>query len=91
MLNEVACALDSIALAVLPLFLSARKIKKSSKSSPCPASTYKMSAVERKGLEVARSIVSSPYRKLLVSGVFKMLLVHCGLRVKWATAKALDR
>lgn len=90
-LNEVACALDSIALAVLPLFLSARKMKKSRKSTPCPASAYKMSAVERKGLEVARSIVSSPYRKLLVSGVFKMLLVHCGLRVKWATAKALDR
>jgi hypothetical protein len=90
-LNEVACALDSIALAILPLFQSARKMKKTSKGSVCPASAYKMSDVERKGLEVARSIVSSPYRKLLVSGVFKILLVHCGLRIKWTAAKALDR
>lgn len=90
-LNEVACALDSIALAVVPLFLSARKTKKSSKGSVCAASTYKMRAVERKGLEVVRSIVNSSYRKLLVSGVFKMLMVHCGLRVKWATERAMHR
>ena len=42
-------------------------------------------------IDVVRMMVRSPYRRLLVPGVFRVLLAHCGLRAKLAAADALER
>ena len=42
-------------------------------------------------LSLTRTVLKSPYRALLVPRVFRTLLAHCGLRVKWAVADALKR
>lgn len=42
-------------------------------------------------LSLIRTVLQSPYRALLVPRVFRTLLAHCGLRIKWAVADTLKR
>ena len=42
-------------------------------------------------INVVRLILRSSYRKLLIPNVFRILIAHCGLRVKLAVADALQR
>ena len=42
-------------------------------------------------INVIRLILRSSYRKLLIPSVFRILIAHCGIRVKLAVADALQR
>ena len=42
-------------------------------------------------INVVRLILRSSYRKLLIPSVFRILIAHCGIRVKLAVADALQR
>lgn len=90
-LSEVASILDGLAVDMVPFYHSARK-----QGKPVPPFTIgeipcARSSLASRALEIVRVVVRSPYRRLLVTSVFRILIVHCGLRVKWAAAEALSR
>lgn len=90
-LSEVASILDGLAVDMVPLYHSARKLGKPVPPFLIGEIPCARSSLGSRALEIVRVVVRSPYRKLLVTGVFRILLVHCGLRVKWAAAEALSR
>jgi hypothetical protein len=90
-LSEVASILDGLAVDMVPFYHSARKLGKPVPPFMIGEIPCARSSLASRALEIVRVVVRSPYRKLLVTGVFRILLVHCGLRVKWAAAEALSR
>jgi hypothetical protein len=90
-LSEVASILDGLAVDMVPFYHSARKLGKPVPPFMIGEIPCARSSLASRALEIVRVVVRSPYRKLLVTSVFRILLVHCGLRVKWAAAEALSR
>jgi hypothetical protein len=90
-LSEAASILDGLVIDMVPLYHSARKLGKTVPPFTIGDVPCARSSLASRALEIVRAVVRSPYRRLLVTSVFRILLVHCGLRVKWAAAEALSR
>lgn len=78
--------LDDYALECFHTCLLSRGISSQSKRDFRAANPLQSLA-----LSLIRTVLKSPYRALLVPRVFRTMLAHCGLRVKWAVADALKR
>ena len=106
-LKECVSALDSLAMDLVSHYETARqagkrkeersgsKVFKPDKTDESPYTFSDSNKGKNRLTDLALDIVSllvrSPYRGVLVPGVFRVLLVHCGLRVKWAATEALKR
>ena len=85
-LNLVTSVLDDFALDCYQSCQPLRGMGSEAKRVSCTANP-----LQELALNIVKTILKSSYRALLVPGVFRTLLAHCGLRVKWAVADALKR
>lgn len=85
-LNLVTSVLDDFALDCFQSCQPLRGMGGESRRLFCTANP-----LQELALNIVNTILKSPYRALLVPSVFRTLLAHCGLRVKWAVADALKR